>query len=76
MSAKRLLAAAAIALLLAACGDDEIDGGTKASADGSIPGNVYRVTIDGMPCVLWMDKRGAGDSSWAYSGIDCDWREQ
>lgn len=73
---RRALAAMAL-LALVACGDDDtIDGGTPASKSEDVPGNFYEVEINGMPCVVWMEKRGEGQSSWSYSGLDCDWRER
>lgn len=73
---RRFLLAALVIAGLAACSEDEIKGGTKATKSGGVPGNIYEVEINGLPCVLWMDKHGASETSWAYSGIDCDWRER
>lgn len=73
---KKVVATMCAVLLLAACGEDEIEGGTKANKSSGVPGNFYEVTINDMPCIVWMDKRGEGNTNWAYSGLDCDWRER
>jgi hypothetical protein len=67
------VAVALVLLLAAACGEDEIEGKQKLPKTPGVPGNIYEVEVDGRPCIIWMDKHGAGDSSWSYSGIDCDW---
>lgn len=73
---RRVLLGAILVLALAACGEDEIKGKEAVPTDAGVPGNVYEVEVNGMPCVIWLDKRGEGNASWSYSGIDCDWRER
>lgn len=64
-----------LVLLLAACGEDEDLPGARSAAEGrDIPGKFYEVEVNGMPCIVWM-KHAEGDH-WAYSGLDCDWRER
>lgn len=74
---RRTIAATLVAAALAAgCGsEDEMDG-REPVLGNDLPGNVYEIEVNGMPCVVWMDHRGAGQSSYAYSGLDCDWRER
>lgn len=74
----------ALGILIGACA-----GGTTTLADGSLreihtstdPGELTddefdRVTIDGKPCIIWKDKRGANQNAYAYSGLTCDWRDR
>lgn len=35
--------------------------------------HVTRIVIDGMDCLVWKDKISSGNSSYAYSGLTCDW---
>lgn len=71
---KRLVLLVLLVAALGACSEDEIKGADKATKSEDIPGNIYQVDVNGMPCVIWM-KHTEGDH-WAYSGIDCDWRER
>lgn len=70
----RTILLAGLLLFVAACSEDEIDGATKLPKTDGIPGNIYEVEVNGMPCVVWM-KHTEGDH-YAYSGIDCDWDER
>lgn len=78
----------ALALLLVACGTDEARAGNDETTtrDRQIvtsddPGELTddefdHITIDGMDCIIWKDKRYDGDSAFAYSGLTCDWRDK
>ncbi len=84
---KRALLIVATLSLLAACGnDDNGDAGPNpdgvenptvfvANDDGGTFNNAkfIRVTIDGMPCIIYKDKVGDGHGKYAYSGLTCDW---
>lgn len=81
----RTLAAGLVAsLVLLACGDDTASSGDFDQPNVDIrtsddPGELTddefdRITIDGMPCIVWKDERNSGaNSAIAYSGLTCDW---
>lgn len=81
---KRALAVTAFlvlapSLVLAACGEGETIKAPSVSNDGGLPGEVYRVTIDGMPCLAWRYVYDGSDdprSAYAYSGLTCDWSDR
>lgn len=74
----------ALAVLCSACGSPSMvkfenistaprKPGTQAKTTPHLDDKVYWVVIDGMDCLVWKDKISSGDSSYAYSGITCDW---
>lgn len=74
----------ALAVLCAACGSPSTVEFVNISTTSRKPGTpvkttphlddkVYRVVIDGMDCLVWKDKINSGNSSYAYSGLTCDW---
>ena len=77
-----------VALSAASCGDDDaIVSDEKARpltsttvlvpTDPPLNDQVERVTIDGMPCLVWKDKvNGGQNSAYAYSGLTCDWSKK
>lgn len=70
---RRIMMAVVLFLALAACSDDEIKGSDKLNKNGGVPGNFYEVEVNGLPCIVWMEKKGAAETSYAYSGLTCDW---
>jgi hypothetical protein len=79
---KRLLTAALVAVALAGCGEDDgsepqtRDITTEESPGALDESDFDRITIDGMPCIVWKDKRDSYESQYAYSGLTCDWRDR
>jgi hypothetical protein len=74
---RRILLGIALMLAAAACSNPEdVKGGTQIETNEDIPGRFYEVEVNGLPCILWLDKHGEGNATWAYSGLDCDWRER
>lgn len=73
---KRKLALLAFPLALLSCGDGEpgVDPDSKIEIDSK---HFRRVTIDGMPCLIWTESHYLdSNSGWTYSGITCDWSDQ
>lgn len=82
----RKIAALLLILGVAACGDDAQDtndNGTEDRVDWIANGdagsmehaNFIRITVDGMPCILYKDRTGHGTADVAYSGLTCDWSQ-
>lgn len=66
------------ALGVAACDDGPIPDDDvvrpTVPTDGLVPGEIYEVEVNGMPCIIWInhyDSSGHGQDS--TSGISCDW---
>lgn len=70
----------AVAMSVTACAEDAapVNKGTESepapnTVDTPLNDIVERITIDGMPCLIWKDKAGSGNTTYAYSGLTCDW---
>lgn len=75
----------ALVLTCVACGSPTAESYRDTSTEPDEPKPVYakvkpllddfveRITIDGMDCLVWKDKAGEGDHTYAYSGLTCDW---
>lgn len=58
---------------LAACSETIAPEAPRATASADVPGDFIRVEIDGMPCIVWINERGAGQSQDSFSGLTCNW---
>lgn len=49
------------------------EGNGRKVQDEPLDGTITRITIDGMPCLVWENKRGSGNTQYGFSGLTCDW---
>lgn len=57
-------------------GDAEYPSVLTFDDPAELGGSLYRIDVDGMPCIIWKQRKGSDSKAVGYGGITCDWSDR